>query len=114
MLFLDGKMSERRLLGLIKNLPPESALMRAMTDTDPGHQWSQTDYLLANVVDAIQSLKWITFQVAGKQYDDNPMGEEPPEPIYRPVRPPEPEIQETPLADMGAWLAQIGQVPHAG
>lgn len=114
MLFLRGQMSERRLLGLIKNLPPESALMRAMSDTDPGVQWSQTDYLLASVVDALQALSWITFQVAGKQYDDNPMGEDPPEPIYRPVRPPEPVIPVTPLADMGAWLAQIGQVPNAG
>lgn len=115
MVFFDGSMSERRLWGLIHHLPPESATMCAIMGTDPGVRWSQTDYLIANLTDAVRQLTWVTgVQAAGKEFNDNPLGDDPPEPVYRPVEPPEPDIPETPLSDMAAWIAQIGSVPNGG
>lgn len=104
-------MSERRLIGLLRNLPPESATVRALTGADPGTQWSQTDYLLAAALDAINRLCWISGVLATeRRFEENPMGDEPPEPVYRPVAPQEPVIPETPLADMATWIGQIGHI----
>lgn len=106
-------MSERRLIGLMSNLPPEAALMQALYGADAGSRWSQTDYLLASVLDTLRVLAWVTGMTAteDKRFKENPLGNEPPEPVYRPVARPEPEVAETPLSDMGTWLAQIGTMP---
>lgn len=102
-------MSDRRLIGLLSNLPPEASTKQALYGADPGSRWSQTDYLLASVLDALNSLVWVTVKAHSETYE-----EPPPEPVYRPVVIPEPEVIETPLSDMGSWLSQIGTVPDGG
>lgn len=102
-------MSERRLVGLIRNLPPESSTVRALTGADPGTEWSQTDYLLASALDALNTLAWTTIKANSEDFD-----EPAPEPVYRPVQPPRPDIPETPLSEMAAWIGQIGRMPDGG
>ena len=45
-----GTLSPRRVCVLIKGLPPDSATQRELR----GSAWTQTDYILADVYDAIQ------------------------------------------------------------
>lgn len=51
-----GRLSPRRVAVLIRGLPPDSATARSMA----GHGWSQTDYILADVFDAVQHNTWVT------------------------------------------------------
>lgn len=55
-----GQRSLRQLRVLIQHLPPDGALARSRR----GHAWSDTHYLLANVVDAVQ---FGTYALAGVQ-----------------------------------------------
>jgi hypothetical protein len=48
----------------------------------PHTNWTTSDYLLANLIDSVNILAYIT----GAQYgDDNPLGQHPPEPTPRPL-----------------------------
>lgn len=88
-------MSWRRLRVLIQHLPPESHTMTALRNeldeaelaeqADRGEpekgRWSQTEQLLAGVVDAIRRLEYITICANTEKKHDRPP---PPEPIRRP------------------------------
>lgn len=55
---------------LVQHLPPTGALARSVR----GHAWSTTEYLLANVVDAVQfSAYSITGSLGGKPKKPKPM-----------------------------------------
>lgn len=85
------KLTWRRLGALIRQLPPESATKTAIrnampeTDTkqaatsaDPSQgQWSQTEMLLALLVDSVRSLQYALIKVNGGKG-------KPPDPIPRP------------------------------
>ncbi|MFB7647125.1 hypothetical protein ACFC0S_16735 [Streptomyces sp. NPDC056084] len=98
-------MTSRRLRVLLQHLPPESATMTALrndlTDeelaehADKGEPekgyWSQTEQLLAAIVDGIRRLEFITI-CANTEAKDQP---EPPTPIRRPgakLAPPRPAL----------------------
>jgi hypothetical protein len=58
-----GRLSWRRVGVLLAGLPTHgTALARALTGTDAG-EWTVTDYLLAEVVDAARLNVWATAQV---------------------------------------------------
>lgn len=88
-------MTWRKLGALVRNLPPESATATErrvaepepegkVSDADPGDQpWSQTDLLLAAIVDTLRQIDWHYVSANSKTPPRAP------EPLPRPgVRPP--------------------------
>lgn len=85
-----GRLSWRRLRVLIEHLPPESATMTAIrnahpdvvsSDADPAQgRWSQDQMLLAQLVDEIRWLRWITVATNSSAGNTPPQ----PEPMPRP------------------------------
>lgn len=85
----SGDLSWRRLGALVKNLPPESATKTALRNATPEHEmrqaagsaeygpWSQTDMLLAELIDINRWLQWAKTKDAEK-------GTGHPEPYPRP------------------------------
>lgn len=82
-------MTWRRLGNLIRHLPPESATMTALRNTDPDGvkggdpregRWSQAEMLLAEVHDQVARLAWL-FAVANTSKGQKPKK---PDPIPRP------------------------------
>lgn len=71
-----GEISSRRLINLIRRLPPDSELGREMHGE--AAEWSRTDHLLAILADRIADLHW-AFVCANSE---NPPGR--PEPLPRP------------------------------
>jgi hypothetical protein len=95
-------MSWRRLRVLIQNLPAESAtwtaLRNALTPEEIAEQagkgepekgrWSQTDQLLASMVDALRRVEWVLWVVNIEKKSQRP---DPPEPMRRPGAGPKPK-----------------------
>ncbi|QDY78505.1 hypothetical protein FQU76_20615 [Streptomyces qinzhouensis] len=77
-----GELSSRRLNALVKHLPRDSAVARAVNGESA--DWSLTDYLLAAAVDQLAIANWLFTCVNS---DDPP---EQPEPVPRPQLPPDP------------------------
>jgi hypothetical protein len=83
-------LSWRRLRILIEHLPPESATMTAIRNAHPDQvgagkdpaegRWSQTEMLLAQLVDELRLLRWLTLSINAEK-GSRP---EPPEPLPRP------------------------------
>lgn len=53
-----GTLSPRKVDVLIRGLPADSATRMAMNDREP--LWSRTDFILADLVDATNSVAWIS------------------------------------------------------
>ena len=62
---------------MVEHLPHDSALHRAVR----GHAWKETEYLLAEVADAVRTLAGITVAVNSKR----PKSVKMPEPLPRPT-----------------------------
>lgn len=52
-----GTLSPRKIAVLIRGLPADSATRMAMNKSEP--LWSRTDFILADLVDATNSVGWI-------------------------------------------------------
>lgn len=96
----SGVLSPSRAIGLIEHLPSTSALTRAIDGVD--HQWTLTNMLLADAVDALNLLVWA-------KTEDAPLGRNRPKPIPRPGV--EDDSTTTygkgeglPIDEMTAWL----------
>jgi hypothetical protein len=63
-----------RLWRLIRQLPPTSRLARA---EDPAALWTETDYLVANLIDQVAALTWVVGSLGGGKRQK-------PKPIKRP------------------------------
>lgn len=107
--WVRGKISDRRISNLIEQLPWESATTRAIAGAEPGRHWSETNYQLADVTDLLNNLLWVTVKAHSQGFD-----EPPPEPVSRPIQPPEPEIPETKLEDMAAWFGAMREAGSNG
>lgn len=87
---LGAGLSWRRMLVLVENLPPESALMTAIRNTIPEDElaareshperapWSALETLLAVLIDEVRSLTWVQVQKASQENVPRP------EPLRRP------------------------------
>lgn len=53
-----GTLSPRKVDVLIRGLPADSATRMAMNERQP--LWSRTDFILADLIDATNSVAWIT------------------------------------------------------
>lgn len=53
-----GKLSPRKVDVLIRGLPADSATRMAMNERQP--LWSRTDFILADLVDATNSVAWVS------------------------------------------------------
>jgi hypothetical protein len=98
-----GRLSLRRLAVLVRQLPPESATVRALT---PEAAWSTTDYLLAAVLDAARWGNWLTVETNKRKGAKNPR----PLPVPRPG---DPVTTRTPPRKIGGhelaeWLGKVG------
>ncbi|MER7485274.1 hypothetical protein ABTY20_04960 [Streptomyces sp. NPDC126497] len=76
------ELSSRRLLVLIRHLPPDASLNRELHGE--AADWSVTDYLLAAAVDHLAVANWMFASVNTGEDDDPP---EPPQPVPRPGEP---------------------------
>ncbi|WP_149183952.1 hypothetical protein [Streptomyces sp. TRM49041] len=74
-----GRLSSRRLAVLVKHMPRDSALTRAL-ESDAA-EWTVTDYLLAAAVDHLAAANWMFASVNTDEDSDPP---EPPVPVPRP------------------------------
>ncbi|WP_328940100.1 hypothetical protein OG288_23025 [Streptomyces tauricus] len=79
-----GQLSSRRLSVLVRHLPRDSALIRALHGE--AADWSVTDYLLASVVDQLAEANWM-FATVNRDEDSEPL--EFPEALPRPGDQPE-------------------------
>lgn len=75
--YFRGDITLRQLRVMCEHLPPDSALHRATR----GHDWQDSEYLLAEVADAVRTLASITVAVNSKR----PKSVKMPEPLPRPV-----------------------------
>lgn len=95
-------MTWRRLRVLIENLPAESATWTALRNdltaqelaeqAEKGEpekgRWSQSEQLLASVVDAVRRVEWVLWSVNIEQKSKRP---DQPEPVRRPGAGPKPK-----------------------
>ncbi|OEJ25553.1 hypothetical protein AR457_14835 [Streptomyces agglomeratus] len=90
-----GRLSTRRLAVLVRHMPRDSAVARALHGE--AAEWSVTDYLLATTVDQLAEANWM-FATVNQDEDAEPL--EYPAPVPRPSDGPadEPESAE-PTAD---------------
>lgn len=118
-----GGLSWRRLGVLIKHLPAESAtktslrnaipveeLQDVVSDTDaPYGAWSQTDMLLAHLIDLVTWLRWAKTKAA----EDKPNN--PPEPYPRPGvdRKPTARRSDPNVINLLEYVRQHGGAPPA-
>lgn len=73
-----GEISTRRMLNLIRRLPPDSELGKAING--PSADWSREEHLLALLADRVSELTWV-FICANSEEGEAP---ERPKPIPRP------------------------------
>lgn len=66
-----GRISPRRMAVLIAALPPDSATRQAQNSRRP--LWTTTDYLLADVYDAVRWLNWTIIAQQSKRRPDIPV-----------------------------------------
>jgi hypothetical protein len=85
----DGRLSWRRLLNLIQQLPDDSALARKRVGP-----WSMNSQLLAAAIDELRVANWQRAQMGSKERI------KPPKPI------PRPGVEEKPKNKMTAELAE--------
>lgn len=64
------RLTFRQVFNYVKQLPNDSALRREISG--PIAQWSQTDHLLAGVIDEVRVLAWILKQVNSEDRIDFP------------------------------------------
>lgn len=84
-----GLLSARRLRVLIRHLPRESALVRAVHG--PVADWGPVEHLLAAAVDELAAANWLFVSANLPEHADQPQR---PEPVARPGQ----EPAETPAA----------------
>ncbi|MEU3020087.1 hypothetical protein ABZ635_22130 [Nocardiopsis sp. NPDC007018] len=84
----------RQLRVMVEHLPQDSALHRAVR----GHGWQESEYLLAEVADAVRTLAAITVAVNSKR----PKSVKMPEPLPRPID----EADEARKAEERAYAEQ--------
>ncbi|MGW6362089.1 hypothetical protein ACWFR5_44720 [Streptomyces sp. NPDC055092] len=77
-----GRLSSRRLAVLVRHLPRDGALARALHGD--GAEWTVTDHLLARIVDELAQNNWM-FATVNRDEDSEPLDY--PEPIPRPGEP---------------------------
>jgi hypothetical protein len=87
--FYRGRLSARRLRVLIRHLPRESALVRAVHG--PVADWGPVEHLLASTVDELAAANWLFVSANLPEHADAPPR---PEPVGRPGE----EPAETPSA----------------
>jgi hypothetical protein len=91
-------LSPRRLRVLIRHLPRESALVRALHGD--AAEWGLTEHLLAGAVDELAVGNWLFVTAnSGERADPPPR----PRPVPRPGVEPEPETAATP-AEIAAFF----------
>jgi len=91
---LDEHVSLRRVAVALRGLP-----MGAWPDPDHPASWSVTDHLLANLVDSVRELTWITAQANSKHKVKRP------DPVFRPG-------QRQPRRQSWSDLARIAERPE--
>lgn len=85
--YYRGRLTARRLRVLIRHLPRESALVRAVHG--PVADWGPVEHLLASTVDELAAANWLFVSANLPEHADAPPR---PEPVHRPgVEPAEPE-----------------------
>jgi hypothetical protein len=93
-----GTLSPRRVDVLVRGLPPDSATRMAMNDREP--LWSRTDYILADVFDAVQGTNWI---IANKDVEKEHNRSKHPTPYPRPGGAAQSTKKEITAADLAAF-----------
>lgn len=73
-----GRLTARKVDVLIRGLPPDSATRIALNGRDP--LWTRTDHVLADLVDSVNSVAWITANHDRKRSEQTKF----PEPYPRP------------------------------
>lgn len=87
-----GRLSSRRLAVLVRHMPRDSALARAVHGE--AAEWAVTDHLLAAAVDHLAEANWM-FATVNQDEDAEPL--EYPTPVPRPGgEPPDPEPDADP------------------
>ena len=97
--YYRGTLSPRRLRVLIRYLPRESALVRALHGDVA--DWGLTEHLLAGVVDELAVGNWLFVTANSDEHADPPAR---PRPVPRPGAEEEEEIVATTPAQLAAFF----------